>query len=52
VLSRMTDGLLERVRSKARAIAKHYERIVRPALLLRDKPTLLKLLQLDLESHP
>ena len=63
LLARMTETLLERVRSKARAIAmlrvvlrlegeKKYERIVRPALPLEDKPTLLKLLQLDLETHP
>ena len=31
---------------------KQHERIVRPALPLEDKPTLLKLLQLDLETHP
>jgi protein ImuB len=63
LLSRMTTTLLERVRSKARAIAslriilkldggKQHERIVRPALPLQDTPTLLKLLQLDLETHP
>ena len=63
LLSRMTDTLLERVKSKALAIAmlrvvlhldggKQHERIVRPALPLQDKPTLLKLLQLDLETHP
>jgi protein ImuB len=63
LLSRMTTALLERVRSKARAIAslrvilkldggKQHERIVRPALPLQDTPTLLKLLQLDLEAHP
>ncbi|HEY1500941.1 MAG TPA: DNA polymerase Y family protein [Acidobacteriaceae bacterium] len=63
VLSRMTDALLDRVRSKARAIAslrvvlkleggKRHERVVRPALPLEDTPTLLKLLQLDLETHP
>jgi protein ImuB len=63
LLSRMTTALLERVRSKARAIAslrvilkldggKQHERIVRPALPLQDTPTLLKLLQLDLETHP
>lgn len=63
LLARMTESLLERVRSKARAIAslrvvlhleggKEHERIVRPALPLEDKPTLLKLLQLDLETHP
>jgi protein ImuB len=63
LLSRMTDALLERVKSKARAIAllrvvfhldgrKQHERIVRPALPLENKPTLLKLLQLDLETHP
>jgi protein ImuB len=63
LLSRMTDTLLERVKSKARAIAslrvvlnldggKQHERIVRPALPLQDTPTLLKLLQLDLETHP
>jgi len=51
------------VKSKARAIAslrvvlsldggKLHERIVRPALPLQDRPTLLKLLQLDLETHP
>jgi protein ImuB len=55
--------LLERAREKARAIAslrvvlkldggKRHERTVRPALPLEDKPTLLKLLQLDLETHP
>jgi protein ImuB len=63
LLARMTDALLMRVKSRARAIAslrvvlhlvggKQHERIVRPALPLEDKPTLLKLLQLDLETHP
>jgi protein ImuB len=63
LLSRMTTTLLERVRSKARAIAAlrvvlhldtkaQHERTVRPALPLQDTPTLLKLLQLDLEMHP
>ncbi len=63
LLARMTDVLLDRVRAKARAIAslrvvlrldnnQHHERIVRPALPLQDTPTLLKLLQLDLETHP
>ncbi len=63
LLARMTDILLESVKSKALAIAllrvvlhldggKQHERIVRPALPLEDKPTLLKLLQLDLETHP
>ncbi len=63
LLARMTDGLLERVKVKARAIAslrvvlnleggKRHERIVRPALPLQDSRTLLKLLQLDLEAHP
>ncbi len=63
LLARMTDALLERAKSKARAIAslrvvlhldggKQHERIVRPALPLQDMPTLLKLLQLDLETHP
>jgi protein ImuB len=63
LLSRMTTALLERVRSKARAIAslcvilkldggKQHECIVRPALPLQDTSTLLKLLQLDLETHP
>ena len=63
LLGRMTDTLLERAKAKARAIAslrvvlhldggKQHERIVRPALPLEDKPTLLKLLQLDLETHP
>jgi protein ImuB len=63
LLSRMTDSLLERVKSKALAIAslrvvlnlnggKLHERIVRPALPLQDTVTLLKLLQLDLETHP
>jgi protein ImuB len=63
LLSRMTTELLERVRAKARAIAAlrvilfldggaHHERTVRPALPLQDTPTLLKLLQLDLEAHP
>ncbi|MCU1323014.1 MAG: hypothetical protein JWM43_2663 [Acidobacteriaceae bacterium] len=63
LLARMTDALLERVKSKARAIAllrvvlhldggNQHERIIRPALPLHDKPTLLKLLQLDLETHP
>jgi protein ImuB len=62
LLRRMTDALLERVKSKARAIAslriilkldggRQHERIVRPALALQDTPTLLKLLQLDLETH-
>jgi protein ImuB len=63
LLSRMTTTLLERVRAKARAIASMrivltldgglpYERTVRPALPLQDTPTLLKLMQLDLETHP
>jgi protein ImuB len=63
VLSRMTTELLERVRAKARAIAsmrvvlvldggKQHERMVKPALPLQDTPTLLKLMQLDLETHP
>ena len=63
LLARMTDALLERVKSRALAIAmlrvvlhldggKQHERLVRPALPLEDKPTLLKLLQLDLETHP
>ena len=63
LLARMIDALLERVKSKARGIAsmrvvlsldggKQHERIVRPALPLQDMPTLLKLLQLDLEAHP
>jgi protein ImuB len=62
LLRRMTDALLERVKSKARAIAslrlilkldggKLQERVIRPALPLQDAPTLLKLLQLDLETH-
>ncbi len=63
LLARMADALLERVKSKALAIGsvrvvlhldggKQHERTVRPALPLDDKPTLLKLLQLDLETHP
>ena len=63
LLARMTDALLERVKLKARAIAslrvvlnldssKLHQRIVRPALPLQDRLTLLKLLQLDLETHP
>jgi protein ImuB len=59
----MTTTLLERVRGKARAIAAlrvvlrldggaQHERTVRPALPLQDTATLLKLLQLDLETHP
>ena len=63
LLARMTDALLERVKSKARAIAllqvvlhldggNRHERIIRPALPLHDKSTLLKLLQLDLETYP
>lgn len=63
LLARMTDTLLERVKSRALAIAmlrvvlhldggNRHERIVRPALPLEEKPTLLKLLQLDLETHP
>jgi protein ImuB len=63
LLSRMTTTLLERVRMKARALASirivltldgtaRHERTVRPALPLQDTPTLLKLMQLDLESHP
>jgi protein ImuB len=63
LLSRMTTALLERVRTKARAIAalrvvlhldggKQHARTVKPALPLQDTPTLLKLLQLDLETHP
>jgi protein ImuB len=62
LLRRMTAALLERTKSKARAIASlrlvldldgggQHERIVRPALPLQDTPTLLKLLQLDLETH-
>ena len=62
LLRRMTDALLERVKAKARAIASLrlilkldggmvQERVVRPALPLQDTPTLLKLLQLDLETH-
>jgi protein ImuB len=62
LLRRMTDTLLERVKSKSLAIASlrlvlyldgggRHERIVRPALPLQDTPTLLKLLQLDLETH-
>jgi protein ImuB len=63
LLFRMTTSLLERVRGKARAIAAlrivlrldggaQHERTVRPALPLQDTATLLKLLQLDLETHP
>lgn len=63
LLSRMITTLLDRVREKARAIAAlrlvlrldvgaPHQRIVRPALPLQDTPTLLKLLQLDLETHP
>jgi protein ImuB len=63
LISRMTTALLERVRGKARAIAAlrvvlrldggaQHERIVRPALPLQDTLTLLKLVQLDLETHP
>lgn len=63
VLSRMTTALLERVRAKARAVSSiqvvllldggaRHERLVRPALPLQDTPTLLKLMQLDLEAHP
>ncbi|MBB5316656.1 DNA polymerase Y family protein [Tunturibacter empetritectus] len=63
LISRMTTTLLERVRGKARAIAAlrvilrldggaQHERTVRPALPLQDTPTLLKLIQLDLETHP
>jgi protein ImuB len=62
LLAWMIDALLERVKSKMRAIAslrvilkldggKRHERIIRPALPLQDMPTLLKLLQLDLETH-
>ena len=63
LLSRMITTLLDRVRAKSRAIAalrvvlhldsgKQHERTVKPALPLQDSPTLLKLLQLDLETHP
>lgn len=63
LLARMMDALLERVKAKARAIAslrivlnldggRKHERTVRPALPLQDSRTLLKLLQLDLETHP
>ena len=63
LLARMTDALLVRAKSKARAIAslqvilnldggQKHERTVRPALPLQDSHTLLKLLQLDLETHP
>lgn len=63
LISRMTTALLDRVRAKARAIASirvvlaldggaRHERTVRPALPLQDTPTLLKLMQLDLEAHP
>jgi protein ImuB len=62
LLRRMTASLLERTKSRARAIAslrlvldldggRQHECIVRPALPLQDTPTLLKLLQLDLETH-
>ena len=63
LLSRMATALVERVSAKALAIAalrvvltldgaNPHERTVRPALPLRDTPTLLKLIQLDLETHP
>lgn len=63
LLSCMTTELLERVCEKARAIASirvlltldnktQHERTVRPALPLQDTKTLLKLMQLDLETHP
>jgi protein ImuB len=63
LLARMIDALLEGVKLKTRAIAslrvilkldggKRHERIIRPAIPLQDMPTLLKLLQLDLETHP
>jgi protein ImuB len=63
LLSRMTDALLQKAKSKARAIASlkvtfsldggsQHVRVIRPALPLQDTPTLLKLLQLDLETHP
>jgi len=67
LLARMTNELLGRVKAKARAIAslrvvmtlergtdgqqRTYERTVRPALPLEDGRTLLKLLELDLETH-
>lgn len=63
LLSRLMTTLLKRVCEKTRAIAairilldleggaKH-ERTVRPALPLEDMRTLLKLIQLDLETHP
>lgn len=63
LLSRMTSSLLDRVCSRALAIGslrvvlhldggKQHEFVVKPALPLQDTPTLLKLLQLDLEIHP
>lgn len=68
LLARMTDQLLTRVLSRSRAIAslqiilklerdadgqyQTHQRIVRPALPLQDARTLLKLVQLDLETHP
>jgi protein ImuB len=61
LLRRMTAALLEKAKSRARAIASlrlvldldggRHERVVRPALPLQDARTLLKLLQLDLETH-
>ncbi len=64
LLARMIDLLLSRALTHSRAIASlqvilkldgqfhTHQRVVRPALPLQDARTLLKLLQLDLESHP
>ncbi|QNI33224.1 DNA polymerase Y family protein [Alloacidobacterium dinghuense] len=68
LLARMIDQLLKRAASHSRAIAslqvilklerdadgrfQVYRRVVRPALPLQDQRTLLKLVQLDLETHP
>jgi protein ImuB len=68
LLARMIDQLLSRVLSHSRAIGtlqvvlkldrdaqgqfQTHQRTVRPALPLQDSRTLLKLVQLDLETHP
>jgi len=65
VLSRMLEQIISRAAERALAIAsvetrlvldcatgKEHRRVVRPALPEYNHPTLLKLIQLDLETHP
>jgi protein ImuB len=67
LLARLLDQLLLRVQARSLAIAsievrlkldlkdgqpRHHERIIRPALPSQDSRRLLKLVQLDLETHP